>query len=215
MNLYSYVAGQPTGLTDPTGLIAGTGKYDCCGVEKGGVPWKHVVVQWRQYFASTTSIAQQFASATSIWQQCCIKVVNGGGKTYDQSSTESILGSNHVLDLTNYRNIGDVAKISSSQPGADNVYGHWVKQICGRRGKTPPGYAFAEWAGWAVPPAHAFAIGNGAGGRVMPHELGHVLGLRHVSDKSNVMYRGAPVGSTLTPGQCDTARTHSTVKASQ
>jgi Metallo-peptidase family M12B Reprolysin-like len=49
---------------------------------------------------------------------------------------------------------------------------------------------------------------GGTTGQVLAHEVGHYLGLPHVSDSTNLMFPSVPNGGTLTAAQGNTIKSH-------
>jgi len=50
-------------------------------------------------------------------------------------------------------------------------------------------------------------------GQVLAHEVGHYLGLSHVTDSTNLMFPSVPNGGLLTTGQGNTMKTHCFIEA--
>jgi hypothetical protein len=49
---------------------------------------------------------------------------------------------------------------------------------------------------------------GGTTGQILAHEVGHYLGLSHVSDSTNLMFPSVPNGGTLTAAQGNTIKSH-------
>jgi hypothetical protein len=202
MDPYRYCSNNPALLIDPSGMIAGKGKYACCRTIQTFYAFVYNVTM----FGGSWNFDRDLAFAKGVFQQCCIRIVGAGSASIGERISRRVMNQKGYLDT--YPNDGPLTKgekrLGSLLPYQDQyVYAYYVYGLTdGLTGISYPPSIFKER------PAPGLAVPSNTIAQTFSHELGHVLGLiGHSQLPDNLMQRdGANSFVKLTEDQCDRIR---------